>query len=640
MKRKSRKTFTNLLLIFTLILSMIAPINASVKAADYITVAEAIANNSGKAAVRGYIVGFAISGSSYTKDPSKYTDTNFGMADSPDEADPAKILPVQIPSNFRPAFGLKTNPANVGKRVEVAGSLEAYFSVPGLKSPTAMSFAAGEGEEPVPDEPVTFTTISETRAKVQGSTVLTAGTVTAVFPGTNTTVYIQDEAAGIVLYGPGINAGVGDRVEAKGILKDYQSLLEIEVKSEDVQVKSKGQVPEAALVTASDLKEENEAKLLNLKKVSVESVSSGTFTAKDENGETLTIRPGDASLLKTGVTYDSITGVLGSYKDVYQLIPRNSLDVVEDATKVQAVAAIPGAGFIKAGGTVELATATEGAAIHYTVDGSTPSEASKKYTGPITIEEDTVIKAIAYKDGLTPSTVSVFEYKIQEGAIRIHDIQGAGHTSPFKDQAVAEIEGIVTYVVDSNNFYMQDSKPDKDDSTSEGILVYKKAHDRKTGDLVKVDGTVKEFVLDGYSDKGTTDLPVTEINASNIVTVKSGEPLPAAIVIGKDRKPPTEKIDSDNFGQFNPETDGIDFYESLEGMLVQLDSPKVVAPQQYGEVVVVPADYETNTKAGGVKMTESDANPERIHLKINDENYVTKTGDSFDGSITGVVSYG
>ena len=177
-------------------------------------------------------------------------------------------------------------------------------------------------------------------------------------------------------------------------------------------------------------------------------------------------------------------------------------------------------------------------------------------------------------------------------------------------------------------------------STSEGILVYKKAHSVKVGDVVKVSGSVKEWVLEGYAEKLTTDAPVTEINASSITTTATGQALPTAVVIGKDRIAPTENIDNDGLKEFNPEEDGIDFYESLEGMRVAVENPKVVAPQQYGEVVVVPGTVATNTAAGGVKLTATDFNPERIHLDINDESYVAKTGDSFNGTVAGVVSYG
>lgn len=487
---------------------------------------------------------------------------------------------------------------------------------------------------------ITSKTIAEVRALPLNTTVQTSGIVTAVFPGaTNTTVYIQDETAGIVLYGPNLAVEVGDEVNVNGSLTEYQTLLELNVTNDDMTVVGKKDVPAATSVSADQLQENKEGMLLTLKNITIDSVNSGNFTAKDEKGTSFIIRPQDSSLLTVGTKYDSITGVLGSFKGTYQLIPRNSGDLVQNASVVQSVFATPGEGIIKAGDAVTLATAADGAKIYYTTDGQEPTTSSSLYTQPIIINDAVTIKAIAVKEGVVNSPVSTFSYTIQKGEVRIHDIQGAGHNSPYKDTNVTDIAGVVTHIVDANNFFMQDQKPDNDTNTSEGILVYKKAHNVKVGDEVKVSGLVKEYVLEGYSEKLTTDLPVTEINASLITTMASGQVLPSPVVIGKDRIPPTETIDNDAMTKFEPEQDGIDFYESLEGMRVAVENPKVVAPQQYGEVIVVPGTMATNTAAGGVKLTSTDFNPERIHLDLNDTAFVTKTGDSFNGTVTGVVSY-
>ena len=95
---------------------------------------------------------------------------------------------------------------------------------------------------------------------------------------------------------------------------------------------------------------------------------------------------------------------------------------------------------------------------------------------------------------------------------------------------------------------------------------------------------MKEWVLEGYAEKLQTDLPVTEINATDIQITASNQALPAAIIIGEDRIPPTEIIDNDKLAEFDPEEDGIDFFESMEGMLVGVNDPKVVALQKYGEL--------------------------------------------------------
>ncbi|HHW01081.1 MAG TPA: DUF4981 domain-containing protein [Clostridiaceae bacterium] len=62
--------------------------------------------------------------------------------------------------------------------------------------------------------------------------------------------------------------------------------------------------------------------------------------------------------------------------------------------------------------TVILSTATEGAEIYYTTDGSIPTTESIKYTEPIIISESTTIKAIAVKEGFEDSDVAEFNYVI------------------------------------------------------------------------------------------------------------------------------------------------------------------------------------------------------------------------------------
>lgn len=51
-------------------------------------------------------------------------------------------------------------------------------------------------------------------------------------------------------------------------------------------------------------------------------------------------------------------------------------------------------------------TATEGATIKYTTDGTSPSSASSTYNAPLTLNATTTVKAIAIKDGKTSSVAS------------------------------------------------------------------------------------------------------------------------------------------------------------------------------------------------------------------------------------------
>lgn len=390
--RLFKKQMFLLLTIFTLLASYVLPYLHHVSAAEnYITVAQAIANNSGTATVKGYIVAHTTGNKIYNFNAPFKDDFNFAIADSPNEKDIAKLLPVQLSSSYRAQFGLMTNPGNIGKQVLVTGSLEAYFTVPGLKSPSAITFTEG-GD---PGEP-------------------------------------------------------GD--------------------------------------------------------------------------------PGDPTPLPT--------------------------------------------------------------------------------------------------DG-----------------VKINAIQGEGHDSPYKGQTVTNVVGVVTFVKDTSNFYIQDPNPDSNAKTSEGILVYKKNHNVKVGDLVSVSGLVKEWVLEGYSDMLQTDLATTEIdaNSGSITVHASNQELPRALIIGKDIHPPNQVVDNDQFATFDPEEDGIDFYESIEGMRVAIENPMAVAPQRYGEVPVIANKVEgkTYTTPGGIPITKDNMNPERLSLLFTtkDESYKVKTGDHYDGTVTGVITY-
>ena len=73
---------------------------------------------------------------------------------------------------------------------------------------------------------------------------------------------------------------------------------------------------------------------------------------------------------------------------------------------------------------------------------------------------------------------------------------------------------------------------------------------------------------------------------------------------------------------FDPAEDGLDFYESLEGMLVQMND--LVATSftftNFGEIFVVGdngANATTMTPRGGIVISHGDLNPER--MVIDDE---------------------
>jgi uncharacterized protein len=287
---------------------------------------------------------------------------------------------------------------------------------------------------------------------------------------------------------------------------------------------------------------------------------------------------------------------------------------------------------------------------------------------------------------------------------RIHDIQGAAHRSPLEGTTVANVFGIVTFKHQTGvsggqpvyGFFMQDAPDqyDADDRTAEGILVFTSADpiSRITvGDAVRVTGSVSEFRSGGAS---SANLTTTELNASDagITLVSSGNPLPPATIVGVGgRTTPSQVIDDDpgasieTGATFDPATDGIDFYESLEGMRLRLDNPVAVSRRTdfpssgTQELVVLPDNGSTatirsarggvilrclSTIQGDVSHCDSDNdgtpdggidfNPERVVLQAPSPdstavasapptmsllNVDTNVGDQFPGVVDGVLDY-
>jgi len=144
----------------------------------------------------------------------------------------------------------------------------------------------------------------------------------------------------------------------------------------------------------------------------------------------------------------------------------------------------------------------------------------------------------------------------------IHAIQGAASMSPFVGQRI-RTEGIVTGVK-GNGFFIQtpDSQIDADANTSEGVFVFTASAPpaaAAVGNDVQVIGTVQEFVpaADPQSP------PTTEIGSPTVVTLSTGNPLPAPVTLTLAEPSPNG---------------GIEQLEKYEGMRVHVDALMVIAP--------------------------------------------------------------
>jgi endonuclease I len=130
--------FALLMLLVTFVRAPAAPPGMLPAAAATMTVAQAISNQSGTGTVRGYVVGEPTA--TATVRTSNFTgDTALAIADSSGTTSTGSMLYVQITSSYRASFGLLSNPGLMRTQITVTGTLSAYFSHPGLKSPSAMT---------------------------------------------------------------------------------------------------------------------------------------------------------------------------------------------------------------------------------------------------------------------------------------------------------------------------------------------------------------------------------------------------------------------------------------------------------------------------------------------------------------------
>lgn len=268
----------------------------------------------------------------------------------------------------------------------------------------------------------------------------------------------------------------------------------------------------------------------------------------------------------------------------------------------------------------------------------------------LTIESDAVSDA----DSDDPPDNMAGDYSLNFSTtglqLRIHDIQAARHLSPYDGAIVSRVPGVVI-ARRTNGFYMQDAQPDGDSRTSEGIFVFTGGAPAATilvGSAVLVSGRVSEFRPGGAT---STNLTTTEIVDPTVQVGAAGATIPSTVIGEGGRIPPTTVIDNDSTGEveanltgFDPPQDGIDFYESLEGMLVQVNDPVAVGPSNDFNEVWVLGDNgrraSLRTPRGGIVVRPGDFNPERIQLddllaplpKMN-------VGDRFAGAVRGVLDY-
>ncbi|KOV95955.1 endonuclease/exonuclease/phosphatase family protein [Streptomyces sp. NRRL B-3648] len=250
------------------------------------------------------------------------------------------------------------------------------------------------------------------------------------------------------------------------------------------------------------------------------------------------------------------------------------------------------------------------------------------------------------------SQIVVLPTPAHADSVRVHDIQGTTRVSPFAGQKVTDVPGVVTATRtygSSKGFWLQDPTPDDNPATSEGVFVFTSSAPKvAVGDAVTVSGTVSEFVPGGASSGNQS---VTEITKPAVTTVSTGNPVPAPVVVDEDAVPDAYAPQGDaaaansvNGLPLDPSAYALDYYESLEGMNVQVADARVVtATDPYSELWVTVKPWEHRSRRGGTVYGSYDSqNTGRLQIQslgATADFPKADVGDTLEGTTTGPLDF-
>ncbi len=275
--------------------------------------------------------------------------------------------------------------------------------------------------------------------------------------------------------------------------------------------------------------------------------------------------------------------------------------------------------------------------------GATYLSAEVNEVSAAEVKTEVVAPATTDKNEVTPAgaTAPAAQVTAPKEVKNVGEVQGESHESPLAGKEVI-INNVVVTKTDKTGFYVQDKVSDNNPRTSDAVYVASK--DKvESGDLLKVQGTVKEGYMEEYSVKpGQTfkkpagSLTVTQIINATITKLGKAD-LPKALNISE--KMPKDIVDNTPT-KYSPETEALDYWESLEGMLVEVTKPKVTGPQYKGDIYVLPGDYKGQklNNIGGVNLRPGVQNTEVLPITVGNS-FVAKAKDYFNENISGVVTY-
>ena len=223
----------------------------------------------------------------------------------------------------------------------------------------------------------------------------------------------------------------------------------------------------------------------------------------------------------------------------------------------------------------------------------------------------------------------------------IGTIQGESQASPYEDKEV-QVSNVVVTKTDRYGFYVQDVTPDGNSRTSDALYVVSKEK-VDVGDKLSLEGRIKEGYMEELSvrqgqtfNKPSGSLTVTMLVASK-VTKEGKADLPAPLDIVANM--PQDTVDND-INNYQPQSEALDYWESLEGMLTTVKKPRVLGPQYRGDIYLLPEGYQALplNNIGGLNLRPNAQNTATIPVYVGNK-FIAKAKDYFNGDVVGVVTY-
>ncbi len=158
--------------------------------------------------------------------------------------------------------------------------------------------------------------------------------------------------------------------------------------------------------------------------------------------------------IKVGEGFDGIIDEIQIYNKALTPEQVNNLYSGDIPEYTQTPEITPNAGTYTNAIDISISSATEGAQIYYTLDGTTPNQSSALYQDTFTLDQDATLQAIAYSDGKEASEVISAEYIFDIDTvgpqIATHKVINSTKISLEFNEAViqATAENVANYVID------------------------------------------------------------------------------------------------------------------------------------------------------------------------------------------------